>query len=141
MEFLVYRSRALVAPESVESRAILSSSLRNNARHGLTGFLHHEPELFIQYIEGPGESISRLWARLVVDQRHQDPTIIGKGLIGHRFFEDWRMGYSHGDVACFLDFLGDAAGKTLLSEASVTETVWFLRGACQRVDLGLPASS
>jgi hypothetical protein len=47
------------------------------------------------------------------------------------------MGYSHGDVACFLDFLGEATGKTLLAQASVRETIWFLRGACQRLDLGL----
>ncbi len=141
MEFLVYRSRALVAPESAEGEAILSTSVRNNARYGLTGFLHHEPSLFIQYIEGPSESLARLWARIAVDTRHKEAKIIGKGLISHRFFDDWRMGYSHCDVACFLDFLGDAAGKTLLSQASVRETVWFLRGACQRTDLGLSVKS
>ena len=141
MEFLVYRSRALVAPETVEAGEILATALRNNARYGITGFLHHEPGLFIQYIEGPPESLSRLWARIVVDVRHEDAVVIGRGLISHRFFDDWRMGYSHCDVACFLDFLGEAAGKTLLADASVRETVWFLRGACQRLDLGLPATS
>ena len=137
MEFLVYRSRALLAPASVEAGAIVATSVRNNARYGITGFLHHEPDLFVQYIEGPPESLARLWSRIRADTRHQDATVIGKGLLSHRFFDDWRMGYSQGDVACFLDFLSEAAGKTILAEASVRETIWFLRGACQRLDLGL----
>lgn len=137
MEFLVYRSQALVAPGSVEARRIVATSVRNNARYGITGFLHHEPQLFVQYVEGPPESLRRLWALLLRDPRHADPTMVGKGIISHRFFEDWRMGYSNGDVACFLDFLDEAAGKSLLAEASARETVWFLRGACQRLDLGL----
>jgi hypothetical protein len=137
MEFLVYRSVPRVAPRSSEARAIVATSVRNNARDGLTGFLHHEPDLFVQYLEGPGGPLAQLWARIAADTRHEAPTIIGKGLIAHRFFADWRMGYSHGDVACFLDFLGEATGKTLLAQASVRETIWFLRGACQRLDLGL----
>jgi hypothetical protein len=137
MEFLVYRSRALVAPESAEARAIVASSVRNNARDNLSGFLHHEPGLFVQYIEGPPEALWELWDRLIADVRHEDVHLIGKGLISHRFFDDWRMGYSSGDVANFLEFLEEAAGKTLLADASARETVWFLRGACQRLDLGL----
>jgi hypothetical protein len=137
MEFLVYRSMPRVAPRSSEASAIIATSVRNNARDGVTGFLHHEPELFVQYIEGPSAPLARLWARIAVDARHEAPTIIGRGLLAHRFFADWRMGYSNGDVASFLDFLSEATGKTLLAQASVRETLWFLRGACQRLDLGL----
>lgn len=137
MEFLVYRSCARVAPDSDEAKRILTASLRNNRQDGITGFLHHEPGLFVQYIEGPRGSLKRLWTRLLADPRHENPTVVGKGLISNRFFGDWRMGYSTGDVACFLEFLQEATGKSILAEASTRETIWFLRGACQRLDLGL----
>lgn len=137
MEFLVYRSRALVPPNSKEADRVVATSLRNNARNGVTGFLHHEPDLFVQYIEGPRDSLGLLWNRVVADARHQEAVVIGKGLISNRFFADWQMGYSTRDVASFLEFLQEAAGKSTLADANARETVWFLRGACQRLDLGL----
>ena len=137
MEFLVYQSRALVAPDSKEAGRVVATALRNNARNGVTGFLHHEPDLFVQYIEGPRDSLGLLWNRIVADTRHQDAVVVGKGLISNRFFADWRMGYSTCDAASFLGFLQEAAGKSTLADASARETIWFLRGVCQRLDLGL----
>ena len=137
MEFFVYRSHARVSPNSPEACEIVATSVRRNGAAGLTGFLHHEPGLFVQYVEGPPLSLWDLWDRLGRDARHDDVTLIGKGLLSHRFFDDWRMGYSNGDIACFLDFLQESAGTSLLAQASARETIWFLRGACQRLDLGL----
>ena len=137
MEFLVYRSRALVAPGSAGAEGMLEVSLRNNARFGLTGFLHHEPHLFVQYLEGPQEALNRTWRCIRADSRHVDAELIGAGPIARRYFGGWRMGYSHGGVVRFVDFLEEAAGKTLAGEATAREAIWFLRGACQRQDLGL----
>lgn len=137
MEFLVYRSHALVAPDSAAAVAIVETSLQNNGRTGLTGFLHHEPGLFLQYIEGPPQALWDLWHRILADDRHDGVALIGRGMLAHRFFDAWRMGYATGDVASFLDFLDEAAGKSLLAQASTRESIWFLRGACQRLDLGV----
>ena len=137
MEFLVYRSRALISHDSKDASQIVATSLHNNARNGVTSFLHHEPDLFVQYIEGPRDSLGPLWNRIVADTRHQDAVVIGKGLISNRFFADWRMGYSTCEAASFLEFLQEAAGKSMLADATARETIWFLRGACQRLDLGL----
>ena len=137
MEFLVYRSQALVAPGSAEVEAIVAAALRNNARLGLTSFLHHEPHLFVQYVEGPAAAVHDAWQRIRADSRHDDAQLIGGGPLLRRFFAGWRMGYSDVGVARFLDFLDEAAGKCSVSEASAREAVWFLRGACQRRDLGL----
>lgn len=137
MEFLVYRSRALVPPVSSEVEGIIAASLRNNARIGLTGFLHHEPGLFLQYLEGPAEALQDAWQRIRTDSRHADAEPVGGGPIVRRFFAGWRMGYSDAVVARFADFLDEATGKTLVAEATAREVIWFLRGACQRQDLGL----
>ena len=137
MEFLVYRSEALVPTDSVEARRILETAIRRNGQDGLTGFLHREGDVFVQYLEGPRQPLQSLWKRLLVDPRHRNPTLLGRGMIGPRLFADWRMGYSSADVASFLEFLDEAAGKNLLAEASAAEAIWFLRGVRQRVDLGL----
>jgi hypothetical protein len=139
MEFLVYRSRALVAPGSVEADRIVAESARNNARAGLTGFLHHEPGLFVQYVEGRAEVVEAAWRRILADPRHDNATMIGMGPVRQRFFGGWALGYSDDGVARFADFLEEAAGKLCADAATPHETIWFLRGACQRLDLGLTA--
>lgn len=137
MEFLVYQSRALVRPGSAEASNIVSASVRNNARVGLTGFLHHEPNLFVHYIEGPSEALADAWQRILSDPRHTEVSTIGRGRILPRLFGGWRMGCSDESIARFIDFLEEAAGKTCPSEATAREAIWFLRGVCQRQDLGL----
>lgn len=137
MEFLVYHSIALVAPGSAEADAIVAASARNNDRHGLTGFLHHEPDLFVQYVEGPADALETAWARILADRRHGGAITIGRGIAARRFFDGCFMGYSDGHTAQFFDFLDEAAGKSRVDEATMREVVWFLRGACQRSDLGL----
>lgn len=137
MQFLVYRSRALVAPGSAEAARILAASVRNNARGRLTGFVHHEPQLFVQYLEGPADELGETWSRIRSDPRHADATAIGRGPLSHRLFGGWRMGCSDAGVARFSDFLGEAAGKSRADEATARELIWFLRGACQLQDLGL----
>lgn len=137
MEFLVYRSRALLSPGSPEVGAIVEAALRNNARAGLTGFLHHEPDLFVQYLEGSGAALRGAWQRIRRDPRHEDAELIDGGTILHRFFGGSLLGYSDGAVARFSDFLDEAAGKSAPADATARETIWFLCGACQRQDLGL----
>ncbi len=137
MEFLVYRSRALVAPDSRECEEILASSLRNNARTGITGFLHAEPDIFLQYIEGPGKFLWALYDMLLADDRHTDVTLLGTGFIQQRLFPDWRMGYAGPNIVSFLDFLAEATQTGSPEEATASGTIAFLYGASQRVDLGL----
>ena len=55
MEYLVYKSRALVAPGSAACRDIVALSQLSNAYLGLTGFLHAEEGLFIQYLTWFGD--------------------------------------------------------------------------------------
>lgn len=137
MEFLVYRSRALVAPISPECEAILASSLRNNARTGITGFLHAEPGIFVQYIEGPERFLWALYDTLLADPRHTEVTLLGTAPIRERLFPEWRMGFAGPTIASFLDFLAEATQTGLPEKATARETIAFLYGASQRVDLGL----
>ena len=137
MEYLIYRSQALVAPHSAECREIVSTSQRNNARAGLTGFLHAEEGLFVQYLEGPTGPLWELYQRLHHDLRHTDLVLLGHGRAVQRRFQDWSMGYASTNVLTFGDFLEQVSYRKPAEDASGAEALTFLMAASVRVDLGI----
>jgi hypothetical protein len=70
---------------------ILSASQRNNRRDDITGLLTFSGEVFVQFLEGPQEAISRLMDRLQLDQRHKNIIILSEGSDHERIFPDWDM--------------------------------------------------
>jgi hypothetical protein len=137
MEYLIYKSTALVAPGSDACRDIVTASQRNNAGFGLTGFLHAEDGLFIQYLEGPAEQLWALYKHLHDDDRHRDLVLLGHGALRQRRFRDWRMGYSEADVLSFADFLDEVSAPAADAPTSSADAIMFLMAACTRIDLGI----
>lgn len=137
MQYLIYRSTALIGRDSPENRSILVSSLRNNAAFDLTGYLHREDNTFLQYLEGPTEALNTIFARIRRDPRHSNVEVMGTGALDIRRFGGWRMAFGDDHVASFHHFLRDAWGKTRLQDATAQEAMLFMFGACQRLDLGL----
>jgi hypothetical protein len=127
----------LVAPSSAACRSIVAVSQRSNAYLGLTGFLHAEDGLFIQYLEGAPEQLWAHYEHISLDLRHTDLLLLGQGELKKPRFEGWSMGYSESNVLSFADFheevsLDKQADKVLGSEAII-----FLLAACARIDLGI----
>ena len=89
---LKYISRSS-EPMSPEQMAALSArSNRNNERDGVTGILIEASGLFFQVIEGPPESVDRLYARICADPRHSE--ILPLQIMWDapkRLFPDWGM--------------------------------------------------
>ena len=137
MDYLIYRSKALVTPGSAACRNIVAVSQCSNASLGLTGFLHAEEGLFIQYLEGAPVPLWALYKRLHLDPRHSDLMLLGHGEQNKPRFEDWRMGYSGIDVSSFADFLEEVSFKKRADQASSTEAIIFLMVASARIDLGI----
>ncbi|MBJ3762978.1 BLUF domain-containing protein [Maribius pontilimi] len=137
MQYLVYRSTALVHPASDACRNIVDTSIRNNARVGLTGFLHAEHGCFVQYLEGPSDSLWQLYDRLGHDPRHTDLVLLGHGNVLARRFGDWRMGYSEAGVLSLASFIAEVTGDTDRTRPTEAEAIYFLMAACQRIDLGI----
>ncbi len=135
MEYLVYKSTALVAPGSAECREIVTVSQKTNARCGLTGFLHAEQGLFVQYLEGPSESLWTLYERLFLDVRHENLLLLGHGEIAKPRFEDWSLGYSDINVSSFAEFLDEVSSIKLSRKPSCLEAINFLMSANARIDL------
>lgn len=137
MDYLLYRSTALVSPGSLECQNIVSASRRNNCEHGLTGFLHAENGLFVQYLEGSPTPLWTLYDRLHLDRRHSDLILLGSGTVSKPRFSAWSMGYSSINVLSFKDFLEEVSFRKPPQDASCAEALTFLMAARIRVDLGI----
>jgi len=137
MEYLVYKSTALVAPGSAACRDIVTDSQQTNARLGLTGFLHAENGLFIQYLEGPSEPLWTLYERLFLDVRHEDLLMLGHGEVIKPRFEDWSLGYSDINVLSFANFLKEVSFMKRGEHPSGLAAIIFLMSVNARIDLGI----
>ncbi len=90
--FALYRSKAKSHLNSYIVSKIVSTSLRNNAREGLTGFLHTDKDHFLQYLEGPHDPLMHRLSVIQRDLMHYNFMILADGTIDERLFPDWDMG-------------------------------------------------
>ena len=111
---LLYRSRATRELDERELLPILMTSMRNNARVGLTGILLYGPPeplpapdedapptgtvvpfegpgVFVQWLEGPEEAVRNTYERIGQDARHTDVEILDRGTSDRRLFPHWSM--------------------------------------------------
>ena len=118
---LLYRSRAVRALDERDLLPVLTTSLRNNARAGVTGLLLYGPAeappptdddaplssvvvpfdgpgVFVQWLEGPKAAVRETFERISADPRHTDVHMLGDGLIRRerRLFPSWAMALEMG---------------------------------------------
>lgn len=102
MKFVVYTSLAVASGEATpDINSILTSSLRNNPRWEVTGWLHCERGRFYQVVEGPDAAVTLLIARLRDDRRHYGLEELGGGQVSTRLFPDFDMGFASAN-GCYL---------------------------------------
>jgi len=90
LRFLIYTSRPF-GFDSAILNGILSAARRNNARSGITGALIVRHDLYLQWLEGPGDVLATLFERICADDRHLDVDRLDCGDIEQRSFGDWAM--------------------------------------------------
>lgn len=88
---LSYCSHAQFPVNQLDLDLILQASQRNNQRDDITGLLTYSEAVFVQFLEGPSESINRLMNRLQGDPRHRDIIILSEGSDHVRIFPGWDM--------------------------------------------------
>lgn len=94
MRQLVYLSTAYVELDATELDRILVSARAFNTATGVTGMLAYGEGVFFQVLEGAGEAIDAVLARLHLDPRHFGITILDDRQIEARDFADWAMAYT-----------------------------------------------
>jgi hypothetical protein len=73
-------------------RDILKVSERNNRTVGITGFLVFDGQTFAQILEGEPADVERTFARIALDERHRDVTVVASQAVPQRDFASWTMG-------------------------------------------------
>lgn len=91
MERLVYRSRVVQPAPMAALDDILSVARSQNARWRITGVLGFTGRTYVQFLEGPAESLDSLLEQLRNDPRHTDLRILARGPVAGRLVATWTM--------------------------------------------------
>ncbi len=92
LERVVYRSDAVAPAEGpVDLSAIVSASVRNNARRRLTGALALHDGVFVQVLEGEAEALTTLMDTISADDRHRNVRVLARWPIQSQLFLGWAM--------------------------------------------------
>jgi len=95
---LVYVSLATGAMALPALEGLLEQARIHNAKVGVTGILCTGRGYFLQALEGPENDVLKTYARIVVDERHRDSSLLSVGLASSRVFAEWNMAHVAGDL-------------------------------------------
>ncbi len=70
---------------------MLDAARDRNRAAAVTGLLIFDDGRFFQWLEGPADSVSRIWQSIRADERHTDLEILADEPTAHRIFGDWDM--------------------------------------------------
>ncbi|WP_300037928.1 BLUF domain-containing protein [uncultured Roseobacter sp.] len=98
--------------------ALLDVSQRNNHLHDITGFLHIEDRVVLQYLEGPAFELGVTVDKIRRNALHRDFSILSYGPSERRFFDGWDMALVESTTLTLSDLLG----KTCSSTRELVET-------------------
>lgn len=100
---------------------LAESAHHDNARNGITGCLFFHRRRFVQILEGEKESVTRLYSKIEVDDRHTQIRVFSRDDVADRSFPTWGMAYCPVDTnpASMKEF--DRFRKNLLLLADFSE--------------------
>lgn len=90
---LVYASRTADQLTTDQVKDILAASQRSNAQADVTGSLFYNSRFFLQCLEGSRAAVNAVYARILDDPRHSEPTLLCYREAVERDFAGWSMGY------------------------------------------------
>jgi len=90
LKHLIYSSRPFGFDQNTLN-GILVTSVDNNKRDQITGALICRSDLYLQYLEGPAESIHETFNKIQHDDRHVEIKVLKEGMHAERLFPKWAM--------------------------------------------------
>ena len=90
LKHLIYSSRPFGFDQNTLN-GILVTSVDNNKRDQITGALICRSDLYLQYLEGPAESINETFNKIQHDDRHVEIKVLKEGMHSERLFPKWAM--------------------------------------------------
>lgn len=90
LAYLIYASHPF-GFSVCDLNGILSTARRKNARDGITGALIVRADLYLQWLEGPPDTLAALYEHIKADDRHLDIVHLDAGPMTERRFGNWLM--------------------------------------------------
>ncbi|MBK0026258.1 BLUF domain-containing protein [Stenotrophomonas sp. S48] len=88
---IAYASEAVPGLSIDDVDDLTRAAARFNLEAGVTGVLLHDGSRFLQYIEGPDDSINVVYDRIISARSHHELVELGRAHISARFFPYWSM--------------------------------------------------
>lgn len=88
---VTYRSEAIQPPSPGALVELLKSARLRNQAAGITGMLMYEDGRFFQTLEGPPDSLQKIWCSIQQDPRHRLIEVLGQRIVPARMFSEWNM--------------------------------------------------
>lgn len=123
----LYRSTAVEGLGDGDLRDILREARARNQDSLLTGCLHYEDGLFFQWLEGPTATLEPVIQLILNDPRHCDITVLGRGPLDHRRFQQWRMRFSDRLDGSLMDWIAQGTVSTVDRNAYAGGITAFLQ--------------
>lgn len=90
---IVYISAQTVAFDDAALAELLAVARKNNAELGISGMLLYHEGSFMQVLEGQQADVEKLYEKIAQDDRHDNTTVVLRGDVDERTFDEWAMGY------------------------------------------------
>ena len=94
IKYILYVSEVADHCGERETTDILKTSRANNEQNAVTGMLVRKNKQFLQYIEGPSDSIDMLFKKIETDNRHRSVKVVSQGMASDRVFFNWEMAFA-----------------------------------------------
>ena len=119
---IIYISTAHIGLTSEDIDSILENSRVRNSKINITGMLLYCNGTFMQYLEGPTESLDALYSKIELDERHHGVMQYFYRPIESRICSDWSMAYSVAPQT----FIDEVTQAFLSNESNQNEIVSLL---------------
>lgn len=114
ISYIIYISEAQTEFHTSDLIKILQNSKANNSKCDISGILlyierrHNDWQggRFIQLLEGPLESVNKIYGKIEHDNRHKNLVALQRGNAEARLFPNWSMGFETIDEDIFTDKSG-----------------------------------
>ena len=110
LNYILYASQLTHPLTHLGLAGLLKECETNNDKNDITGFLHIEDDIVLQYLEGPSEMLFASIEKIRADARHHHFEILDQGVLQTRFFEGWQMALVENTTLSLFDLLGVTGG-------------------------------
>lgn len=92
---ILYVSDATKDFSNSDIEVLLDTSIEFNAKNDITGILLYRKGRFMQLLEGNNETVTNLYHKIYIDDRHKNCETLFSFDVPERNIETWSMGFLH----------------------------------------------